>query len=84
MDTITDISVEKAFNTAGRVRPSLFLEVRNLFNQKDDAATGEDYMRWGLQMARPNDPNYPTYGDVGDRNFIRAPRRIQLGVRTTF
>ena len=60
IDTVTDLSVEKLLNTRGRVRLSVFTEVRNLLNQRDDTdplgeyTSTEHYMRWGLQMPPPD------------------------------
>ena len=84
IDAVTDLSVEKVFNPKGRVRPSFFLEVRNLFNTQKDTGSGTNYMRWGLQMAAPNDADYLTYGDMGDRGYRRAPRETNMGFRVVF
>jgi outer membrane receptor protein involved in Fe transport len=83
MDTIVDLSIDKAFNAAGRVKPSVFVEVRNLFNQQDDADTSDDWMRWGLQLPRPNNTDFLQYGDP-DLSYVRAPRQTNLGVRFSF
>ena len=98
--TITDLSVEKVLNARGRFRPSAFLEIRNLFNQMDDTDSGEDYMRWGLQMSPPDSPVYQKYGDetivtemprirdykkiAGGHRFAHPPRRWSVGVRVVF
>ena len=80
----TDLSLGKVFSRKGRVRPSLFLEVRNLFNDKIDATSGTDYMRWGLQMGRPNSKDYVDYGDMDDRSYYDSPRQTSLGIRVLF
>ncbi len=43
IDAVSDLSVEKVFNAKGRVRPSFFIEVRNLFNDKIDTHGTTDY-----------------------------------------
>jgi hypothetical protein len=98
--TVTDLSVEKVFNPKGRVRPSFFIEVRNLFNTKvdmgsgahldtraslyQDAGAGSDYMMWGLLTASPDNADWLKYGDVKDQDYYHSPRETNLGVRVTF
>ena len=84
IDATTDLSVEKVFNAKGRVRPSLFVEVRNLFEDKIDTANGTDYMRWGLMMARPDNADYLNYGDFRDRSYYARPRQTNIGLRVIF
>ena len=84
VDAATDLSAEKVFNAKGRVRPSFFIEVRNLFNDKIDRSGGANYMRWGLQMAPPDNKDFKQYGDTGDRSYYRAPRQTNLGIRVVF
>jgi hypothetical protein len=93
VDTVTDLSVEKVFNARGRVRPSFFLEVRNLFNDGLDAdpdkdyepaVPKQDYMRWGLQMRRPDDSLFVKYGDDTGHRFFHPPRQWSVGVRMVF
>ncbi len=84
INAVTDLSAEKVFNSKGRVRPSFFVEVRNLFNDKQDTDGGTNYQRWGLQMARPDNKDFLNYGDFRDRSFYRAPRQTNLGFRIIF
>ena len=84
VDASTDFSMEKTFNSGGRVRPSFFIEIRNVFNDKSDTGGGQNYMRWGLQMAPPDNSDFINYGDFGDRSYFRAPRRTNLGFRVVF
>ena len=84
VNTVTDMSLEKVFNAKSRLRPTFFIEVRNLFNTQTDTGGGTDYARWGLQMARPDNSDYLEYGDLGDRSYYNAPRKTNLGLRLTF
>ena len=84
VDTVTDLSVEKVFNAKDRVRPSFFVEVRNLFNDRIDTDVGKDYVRWGLQMPYPDNSAYLKYGDEGGRRYFSSPRRTNLGFRVVF
>ena len=76
--------MEKTFNSGGQVRPSFFIEIRNVFNDKSDTGGRQNYMRWGLQMAPPDNSDFLNYGDFGDRGYFRAPRRTNLGFRVVF
>ncbi len=83
--TLTDLGVEKVFNSKGRVRPSFFVEVRNLFDQKTDITNpGAKYMQRGQLMPDPDNKDFVTYGDMGDRDFAHAPRQTNLGIRVSF
>jgi hypothetical protein len=85
VETVTDLGVEKVFNSKGRVRPSFFVEVRNLFDQKTDITNpGAKYMQWGQLMPDPDNKDFVTYGDMGDRDFAHAPRQTNLGIRVSF
>jgi hypothetical protein len=84
IDSAVDLSVEKVFNAKGRVNPSFFVEVRNLFNDRSDPDSGPDYVRWGLQTPRPDDANFLKYGDPTEANYVYPPRQVNLGVRVTF
>ena len=83
MDSRTDLAVEKTFLPKGRFQPTFFVDVRNLFNQKDRTGppNSTDYTYWGLENPRPDDTNYVKYGDVNDRNFAAFPRRWNMGMR---
>jgi len=83
MDSRTDLAVEKTFNVAGRVQPTLFMDLRNLFNQKDrsSAANASLYTYIGVDGPNPDDANYLLYGDSRDRTFAHSPRLVHFGLR---
>ena len=82
--TVMDLNLQKRFEL-GRASADVFLEVFNLFNQKDALASGTDYMWWGLQRPRPNDANYLNYGDFQDRSrYVGDPRITHVGIRLRF
>jgi hypothetical protein len=84
LHTEVDLSVQKQFRF-GAVDANVFLEVFNLFAQKDANARGQDYMWWGLQQPRPDDENYVDYGDANDRSrYIGNPRTSHVGLRFSF
>lgn len=84
LHTAVDLNVQKGFRFGG-LNAELFVEVFNLFNQKDPLASGSDYMWWGLQAPRPDDANYLQYGDSQDRTrYIDNPRISHVGVRFHF
>lgn len=84
INATTDLSLEKVFNAQGSVRPSFFVEIRNLFNDKIDTAGNTNYMRWGLMMSTPDNSDFLKYGDLGNRSYYAAPRQTNLGVRVSF
>lgn len=83
MDSRTDVAVEKTFNVAGRVQPTLFMDLRNLFNQKDRSSPTNSnlYTYIGLDGPSPEDKNYLLYGDSRDRTFAHSPRLVHFGLR---
>lgn len=86
MQTMTDLSVEKRFE-AGRLQPVVFVEVRNLFSQKDVEGYyhGTRYTRYGLEVPEPTDETYQKYGDINDwRRYAGEPRQVSMGLRLTF
>jgi len=78
--------MEKRFPfRAGRSEVSFYLEIQNLFRQKDDSSFNTtDWSNWGLQTARPDNSDYVAYGDLNDRSFYADPRRWELGFRAQF
>ncbi len=89
INTRVDLSVEKTFNTKGRVRPSFFVEARNLFNQADDEdnatnSRGVNYMRFGLTDPNPDDKNLLNYGDLTEASKVYEPRQTHFGIRVIF
>ncbi len=85
LHTNMDLSVQKRLNI-GRVSADLFLEVFNLFDQKDAGSVGRtEYMWWGIEGPKPDDANYLKYGDFQDRSrFIGSPRETHVGLRLSF
>lgn len=64
---------------------AVFMEALNLFNQKDSSSNGFDYIRWGLQMPKPDNPDYQAYGDLSDRTrYFGSPRELLFGIRASF
>jgi len=76
----TDVRVDKLLGSPGGIKSTLFLEVTNLFNERN---TGDDEFataQYGLKGPAPNDPDFLTYGNVNDWSENRwDPRLIQMG-----
>ena len=84
LHTNVDLSVQKRLNL-GKVNADLFVEVLNLFNQKDAGASGVNYMYYGLQIPPPDDASYQEFGDVSDRSrYLGSPRESHVGIRLSF
>ena len=86
MDSRTDLAIEKTFNVTGRVQPTLFADVRNVFNQKDRTSPSNRNL-WsyiGLDGPTPDDKNYLNYGDSRDRSYAHSPRLAQFGLRVNW
>lgn len=83
MDSRTDLALERTFAMTSRVQTSVFLDIRNLFNQKDRTSptNRNDYTYYGVDGPRPTDSTYLQYGDVRDRTYAHTPRLTQVGVR---
>ncbi len=89
--TRTDLLFEKLFSVRGETTTSLFVNVANLFNQRDLsqlsslAFNGSDYTSMGVDRPRPDDKNYLKWGD--DYQTIRyegQPRQVEVGFRVSF
>ncbi len=84
LHTNVDLSVQKRLNL-GKVNADLFVEVLNLFDQKDASASGTSYMYYGLQIPPPDDAAYLEFGDVSDRSrYLGSPRESHVGIRLSF
>jgi hypothetical protein len=83
MDSRTDLAVEKTWNVSGRVQPTLFVDVRNIWNQKDrnSPSSTSDYTWLGIDGPNPTNSDYQLYGDTRDRSFAHRPRQAQFGLR---
>ena len=88
MDSRTDLAIEKTFNVTGRVQPTLFADIRNVFNQKDRTSLASSQRNlWvyiGNDGPAPDDKNYLLYGDSRDRSFAHSPRLAQFGLRVNW
>ena len=88
ISTVTDFSMEKSFPRMKPVQPTLFLEVDNLFNQKDNSDVGpnrQEYIQWGLNIPKPDDPDYMQWGDANDMGrYVGRPREVRMGIRLFF
>lgn len=85
LTTWVDLDVRKGIHFGRRVRADIFFEAANLFNQQDDLTVGTSWVLWGLQLPRPDDPNYLKYGDPNETTRgSRPPRQVGLGVTLKF
>lgn len=87
LHTIADLSAEKIFPGL-RTRPALFVEIYNVFNQKDNNSVGpnnQEYIRWGLNTPLPDDQDYLQWGDPQARTrYLGSPRELRMGLRLFF
>jgi hypothetical protein len=83
MDSRTDLAVEKTWNVSGRVQPTLFVDIRNVWDQKDrNSPTSTSNYTWlGIDGPPPGDANFELYGDTRDRSYAHRPRQAQFGLR---
>ena len=85
--TWTDLQVEKTLVEGGHRNAIFYVEVFNLFNQQDSPVAGSypDFVRWGLNVPRPNDQDYLTYGDYNElTRYYGKPREAGVGLRINF
>ena len=85
--TITDVNLERDFHFGKNRVATGFMEIRNLWGQKDDLTVGFNWVQYGLQMPIPGDSKYATYGDISELSRYSGmgrPRRIVLGARVKF
>jgi hypothetical protein len=81
----TDVHVQKGFRSAGALKPSLFVEITNLFNEKNSSADNFQFVQYGLKEPAPDSPDYLTYGDTGAWSRYRwDPRLIEAGLLLEF
>ncbi|MSS71190.1 MAG: TonB-dependent receptor [Candidatus Latescibacteria bacterium] len=77
-----DLNIQKTFE-AGRMKPTLYAEIFNVFNSFVDQTGGDPYIRWGLKTPTPNNADYLKYGDSSPfRGGL--PRYVNLGMRMSF
>jgi hypothetical protein len=87
IDSRFDMETQKTLVSRGRWKPSLFVSVYNLFNQKNIASMENvaDWVQWGVETVRPNNPDLLTYGDINDtQRYTSTPRKVELGLRVSF
>ena len=86
--TLTDVSFEKDFGLGQTGTATTFLEVRNLFGQRDDTSTGFRWIQYGLQKPPPGDSKFDTFGDISEltryNGGLGRPRTIVAGARFKF
>ncbi len=85
MVTRTDLSIEKQLLRKGLAKATFFMEIENLFNQKDVTSSPSEFIRWGLDKPRPDNKEYIMYGDPGvNSRYYGRPREIRFGIRSSF
>ena len=91
--TRTDLSLEKIIFQKGKFRPTFYMEVINLFNQKDFRNDGGfrsiygpgEFVRWGMDRPRPDNKEYREYGDFyANSRYYGSPRQMRMGIRLMF
>ena len=87
LTTRTDLSLEKVFFTEKNYQSTIFVQVSNLFNQRDikGGDNGAEFIRWGMSMPRPDNEQYLEFGDFNAHSRYRgAPREFKIGIRSSF
>ncbi len=83
----TDLYAAKDFRNIGNLRPTLFVEVNNLFNEKSTESRNSDftYVQYGLRLPPPDDTEYLLYGDPSEATRYRYnPREVEIGLEIQF
>ena len=83
----TDLYAAKDFRAVGKLRPTLFVEVSNLFNEKSTESRHLDftYVQYGLRLPPPDDTEYLLYGDPREATRYRYnPREVEIGLEIQF
>ncbi|MBN1350061.1 TonB-dependent receptor [candidate division KSB1 bacterium] len=76
-----DLTFDKTFGNFHGIKPTFFLDIRNLFNQKLVTTTSSDYIRWGLHQPRPDNEEFLKYGDYTQHSYAGSPRYVRMGLR---
>ena len=88
ISTVTDMNFEKEFQFGTSTTATGFLEIRNIWNQKDDMTTGFNSVQYGLTLPSPTDKVYQTHGDTDEltryNRGLGLPRSIVFGARLKF
>ena len=83
----TDLYAAKDFRNIGNLRPTLFVEVSNLFNEKSTESRNSDftYVQYGQRLPPPDDTEYLLYGDPNEATRYRyQPREVEIGLEIQF
>jgi len=83
----TDLYAAKDFRNIGNLRPTLFVEVSNLFNERSTESRNSDftYVQYGLRLPPPDDTEYLLYGDPNEATRYRyQPRELEIGLEIQF
>jgi hypothetical protein len=87
------MSFEKIVFQKNNSKATLYIQISNLFNQRDVRGDGSfssiygpgEFIRWGMETPRPDNKQYQDYGDFyGNTRYHGSPREIQVGIRTSF
>ena len=83
----TDLYAAKDFRVIGNLRPTLFVEVSNLFNEKSTESRNSDftYIQYGQRLPPPDDTEYLLYGDPNEATrYEYNPREVEIGLEIQF
>jgi outer membrane receptor for Fe3+-dicitrate len=78
---VTDLGLERDFSFGQNGTLTGFLEIKNLFNQRDNVifnGSGFEfsYMQYGLQTRPPDDADYLKYGNVDEYNLVYGASQV--------
>ena len=79
LQTQTDVNFEKDFRFGKSGVATGFIEVRNLWNQKDELFQSSNYVLYALSLPEPGDANFEKYGDYKDLTRYRHGQRTTDG-----
>lgn len=82
-----DVQAQKTISLGKDREIAVFATVLNVFNEQSIARidSSVDWVQWGLETARPNNPEFISYGDLNDfARFTNKPRHVELGLRMRF
>ena len=79
--TVTDVNFEKDFSFGQGGTITGFLEVKNIWNQRDNVIFGGSgfefsYMAYGLQTRPPDDPDFLAYGNIDEYNLVYGASQV--------
>ena len=82
INTVTDLNLEKDFSFGQSGTATAFVEIRNLFNQKDELPTTSNYVRYGLSGLEPDDAGFLEFGDYQDITRFSLGQIESYGLNT--